>query len=96
MNTINLKLIPGTTTVLNMETYTGSEFDISASVPSGLSAVATTGNYDDLTNKPNVIPINDAPLIFKDADNNEINRFTANSNSDVVVSLPIHTIRIWQ
>lgn len=98
MNTVNLKLVPGTTTEMSFPTYPDADanFTITANPPSVMSNVAYSGDFEDLTDKPEVIDIHDAPLIFQDANHNEISRFTANSSTNVTVVLPTHKVIKWE
>ena len=63
---------------------------------SSLSAVATSGNYEDLSNKPVMPIVNDATLTIMQGDIVK-GTFTANASSDVTIKLPKETSSVeWE
>ena len=58
----------------------------------GLSTVATSGSYNDLSNKPTIPTVNNAKLTIKKDTNDTGTEFTANASSDVTCNLGLHTV----
>ncbi len=63
---------------------------IAASKISGLSAVATTGSYDDLEDKPSIPTVNNATLTIQKNGTN-VATFTANSASAATANITVPT-----
>ena len=57
---------------------------------SNLSTVATTGDYDDLLNKPTIPTVNNATLTIQQNGTN-VSTFTANASSDVTANITVPT-----
>lgn len=55
-----------------------------------LATVATTGDYDDLTNKPTIPTVNDATLTIQ-KNGNTVETFTANSNTNKTANITVPT-----
>lgn len=68
-------------TVDNLTNYTKT---------SDLATVATSGDYDDLINKPTMPTVNDATLTIQ-KNGTTINTFTANASSDVTANITVPT-----
>ena len=71
----------GTMAVENASDYTKT---------SGLASVATTGDYDDLLNKPTIPTVNDATLTIQKNGTN-VATFTANASSNVTANISVPT-----
>lgn len=56
-----------------------------------LATVATTGDYDDLLNKPTIPTVNDATLTIQQ-NGSSVATFTANSNSDATANITVPVI----
>ena len=54
--------------------------------PADLATVATTGDYDDLTDKPTIPTVNDATLTIQ-SDGTTVGTFTANSSTNVTANV---------
>ena len=61
-----------------------------ASEVSGLATVATSGSYNDLTNKPTIPTVNNATLTIQ-KNGTTVKTFTANSASDVTANITVPT-----
>ena len=61
-----------------------------ASEVSGLSTVATSGSYNDLSNKPTIPTVNNKTLTIQ-KNGTTVNTFTANSASDVTANITVPT-----
>ena len=57
---------------------------------SDLSSVATSGNYNDLSNKPTIPTVNNGTLTIQ-KNNTTIDTFTANSSSDKTINITVPT-----
>ena len=57
---------------------------------SNLSSVATSGDYDDLINKPTIPTVNNATLTIQKNGSN-VSTFTANASSDVTANITVPT-----
>ena len=57
---------------------------------SELSTVATSGSYNDLTNKPTIPTVNNATLTIQ-KNGTTVNTFTANASSDVTANITVPT-----
>lgn len=68
-------------TVNNLTNYTLS---------SNLSTVATSGDYDDLTNKPTIPTVNDGTLTIQ-VNGTTVNTFSANSSSNITTNISVPT-----
>ena len=68
-------------TVNNLTNYTKT---------SDLAAVATSGDYDDLTNKPTIPTVNNATLTIQ-KNGTTVKTFTANASSDVTANITVPT-----
>lgn len=55
-----------------------------------LATVATSGSYNDLSNKPTIPTVNDATLTIQ-ANGTTVNSFTANASSNVTANIPSAT-----
>ena len=75
-------------TQLNGKSNTGHTH--SASEVSGLSTVATTGSYDDLSNKPTIPTVNNATLTIQ-KNGTTVKTFTANASSNVTANITVPT-----
>ena len=64
--------------------------NISASLVSGLATVATSGSYNDLSNKPTIPTVNNATLTIQ-KNGTTVNTFTANASSDVTANITVPT-----
>jgi len=62
----------------------------SASDVSGLSTVATTGSYNDLSNKPTIPTVNNATLTIQ-KNGSTVKTFTANASSNVTANITVPT-----
>lgn len=58
--------------------------------PGDLATVATTGDYDDLLNKPTIPTVNDATLTIQ-KNGTTVNTFTANASSNVTANITVPT-----
>lgn len=73
--------------------YTKSETDILLNAKantSSLATVATSGSYNDLSNKPTIPTVNNATLTIQ-ANGTTVNSFTANASSNVTANIPSAT-----
>ena len=61
---------------------------LSASLVSGLATVATTGSYNDLSNKPTIPTVNNATLTIQKNGSN-VATFTANASSNVTANISV-------
>ncbi len=59
-----------------------------------LAAVATSGDYDDLINKPTIPTVNNATLTIKKTASDTGTTFTANASTDVACNLDLATVAI--
>ncbi|MDW3024813.1 MAG: hypothetical protein R8N50_03975 [Alphaproteobacteria bacterium] len=89
------KITTGTITgsMITDKTITNADISTTAGIEatkiSGLTTVATSGSYSDLSNKP---AINNATLTIQNgATNNAIGTFTANASSDTTATIPAAT-----
>lgn len=57
---------------------------------SSLATVATSGDYDDLTNKPTIPTVNDATLTIQ-KNGSDVATFTANASSNVTANITVPT-----
>ena len=57
---------------------------------SGLANIATSGDYDDLTNKPTIPTVNNATLTIQ-KNGTTVNTFTANASSNVTANITVPT-----
>lgn len=64
---------------------------LSASLVSGLATVATSGSYNDLSNKPTIPTVNNATLTIQ-KNGTTVNTFTANASSDVTANIEVPNI----
>ena len=62
----------------------------SASEVSGLSTVATSGSYNDLSNKPTIPTVNNATLTIQ-KNGSTVKTFTANASSNVTANITVPT-----
>lgn len=80
-----------TLTIKKNASDTGTAFTANASVDVtcslGLADVATSGSYQDLSNKPSIPTVNDAKLVIKKNQSDTGTEFTANASSDVTCNL---------
>jgi len=60
----------------------------------GLSTVATSGSYNDLSDKPTIPTVNNATLTISKGgtDNTGSTTFSANASSNVTINLGLHTV----
>lgn len=68
----------------------GAAAGATAVQPGDLATVATTGDYDDLLNKPTIPTVNNATLTIQ-KNGTTVNTFTANASSDVTVNITVPT-----
>lgn len=61
---------------------------LSASLVSGLATVATSGSYNDLSNKPTIPTVNNATLTIQKNGSN-VATFTANASSNVTANISV-------
>ena len=59
-------------------------------ITSGLATVATSGDYDDLTNKPTIPTVNNATLTIQ-KNGTTVKTFTANASSNVTANITVPT-----
>ena len=59
-------------------------------ITSGLSTVATSGSYNDLSNKPTIPTVNNATLTIQ-KNGTTVKTFTANASSDVTCNITVPT-----
>lgn len=59
-------------------------------ITSGLATVATSGSYNDLSNKPTIPTVNNATLTIQ-KNGTTLNTFTANASSDVTCNITVPT-----
>ena len=59
-------------------------------ITSGLATVATSGSYNDLSNKPTIPKVNNATLTIQKNGTN-VATFTSNSNTDVTANISVPT-----
>ncbi len=64
---------------------------LAANLVSGLATVATSGDYEDLTNTPSIPTVNDATLTIK-KNGTTINSFSANASANVNVDIEVPTV----
>ena len=69
------------------DTITSSN-KLSASLVSGLATVATSGSYNDLSNKPTIPTVNNATLTIQKNGSN-VATFTANASSNVTANISV-------
>ena len=84
-------------TSAKVATYDGYATTISAKANSAdLAAVATSGSYTDLTDKPTIPTVNDATLTIQQ-DGTTVGTFTANSSTNTTINLttPVFTDTEW-
>ena len=85
-----------TITIKKTSEDTGDSFTTNASsgktINLGLSTVATSGNYNDLSNKPSIPTVNNATLTIKKNNSDTGTTFTANASSDVTANLGLATV----
>jgi len=72
------------------DTITSSN-KLSASLVSGLATVATTGSYNDLSNKPTIPTVNNATLTIQKNGSN-VATFTANASNNVTANISVPTV----
>ena len=63
---------------------------LSASLVSGLATVATSGSYNDLSNKPNIPTVNNGKLTIQ-KNGTDVATFTANQSSPVTANITVPT-----
>ena len=68
----------------------GASAGATAVQPSDLATVATTGDYDDLLNKPTIPTVNDATLTIQ-KNGTSVATFTANASSNVTANISVPT-----
>ena len=68
----------------------GASSGATAVQPSDLSAVATSGSYNDLTNKPTIPTVNNATLTIQ-KNGTTVKTFTANSSTNVTCNIEVPT-----
>lgn len=71
------------------DTITSSN-KLPASLVSGLATVATSGSYNDLSNKPTIPTVNNATLTIQKNGSN-VATFTANASSNVTANISVPT-----
>lgn len=80
-----------TITIKKNSDDTGDSFTTNASsaktINLGLSTVATSGSYNDLSNKPTIPTVNNATLTIKKNNSDTGTTFTANASTDVTANL---------
>lgn len=76
--------------VAGLQTEITSSNKLSASLVSGLATVATSGSYDDLSNKPTIPTVNNATLTIQKNSTN-VATFAANASSDVTANISVPT-----
>ena len=85
-----------TITIKKNSDDTGDSFTTNASstktINLGLSAVATSGSYSDLSNKPSIPTVNNATLTIKKNSDDTGTIFTANASTDVTANLGLATV----
>lgn len=85
-----------TITIKKNSDDTGDSFTTNASsaksINLGLATVATSGSYNDLSNKPTIPTVNNATLTIKKNDTDTGTTFTANASSDVTANLGLHSV----
>ena len=85
-----------TITIKKNSSDTGDSFTTNASsaktINLGLHAVATSGSYNDLSNKPTIPTVNNAKLTIKKNSSDTGIEFTANASSDVTCNLNLATV----
>ena len=88
--TVNIS-VPTKTSDLNNDSgfITGVTWNDVADKPS-FAAVATSGSYNDLSNKPTIPTANDATLTIQQ-NGNTVGTFSANSSSDKTVNISVPT-----
>jgi len=72
------------------ELYMVTDAKISTSDIMGLATVATSGSYNDLSNKPTIPTVNDATLTIQ-KNGTTVNTFTANASSNVTANITVPT-----
>lgn len=55
---------------------------------SGLATVATSGSYNDLSNKPTIPVVNDATITFEDSNHTTIDSFSLNQSGNKTITIP--------
>lgn len=79
------------TSIFDPSNYlTKSEIQSDYATKASLATVATSGDYDDLLNKPSIPTVNDATLTIQ-KNSTTISAFTANASSDVTVNISVPT-----
>lgn len=68
----------------------GASAGATAVQPSDLATVATSGSYNDLTNKPTIPTVNN-PTITIQKNGTTVDSFTLNQNSNKTINIPIPT-----
>ena len=68
----------------------GASAGATAVQPGDLATVATTGDYDDLLNKPTIPTVNDATLTIQ-KNGTSVATFTANASSNVTANISVPT-----
>jgi hypothetical protein len=69
----------------NLATALNAKADISS-----LATVATSGSYNDLSNKPTIPTVNDATLTIQ-KNGTTVKTFTANASSNVTANITVPT-----
>ena len=85
-----------TITIKKSTSDTGDSFTTNAAsgktINLGLSTVATSGSYSDLSNTPTIPTVNDAKLTIKKNSSDTGTEFTANASSDVTCNLNLAAV----
>lgn len=82
------------TGTLSDQTDLKNALDLKVDITS-LATVATSGSYDDLTNKPTIPTVNDATITFEDSGGTTIDSFTLNQSSNKTITIPSGGGSIW-
>ncbi len=69
---------------------TGASFGATAVQPADLATVATSGSYNDLSNKPTIPTVNNATLTIQ-KNGTTVKTFTANASSNVTANITVPT-----
>ena len=72
----------------NGQTQAYSDVTYNVPLSSGLATVATSGSYNDLSNKPAIPTVNDATITLQDDGGTTIDSFTLNQSSNKTITIP--------
>lgn len=89
-NMLDADLVDDSTSTNKFVTSSEKSAISTAVQPSDLATVATSGDYDDLLNKPTIPTVNDATLTIQ-KNGTSVGTFTANASSNVTANITVPT-----